>query len=210
MTQNNIRGRPALAEPGYRPGLEGLRGPIAAATCQQDILPGQGAAAGHRAGKPWAFAAAGAAATAIPAGPGLALAAAGHPQTAVPLLISSSVIAIVSIIAGAAARIYDSRQCTRRLEIQHAGPNALAEAMARCIDHTHAAAEGIPAGQRAAEAARARASAGQAVAEMVPAMLAAMGQQTSGATRQRRSARPAAAIPPSGGRTAAIPAGPTP
>jgi hypothetical protein len=103
---------------------------------------------------------------------------AGHPQAAVPLLIGSGVIGLASILAGAAVKIHDSAQRTRRLEIQTAGPTAIAEAIARCIDDTHAAALDVAARQRPAEAASVRASASQAVTQMMPAMLAAIGQQT--------------------------------
>jgi hypothetical protein len=146
---------------------------------QQDALPVQPAPDGDRAGTPWVFAVAGATAAAVPAGPGLALAASGHAQAAVPLLICSGVLGMASVIAGAVVRAYETMQRTRRMEIQHAGPTAIAEAMARCIDDAHAVAQDVPGRQRAAEAASVRASAGQAVTEMMPAMLAALGQQTT-------------------------------
>jgi hypothetical protein len=111
----------------------------------------------------------------------------------VPLLVCSGVIGMISIITGAAARIYEIRQQTRRLEIQHAGPTAIAEAMARCIDDAHATPQEVPARQRAAEAASIRSSAGQTVAELMPAMLAAIGQQppSSSGLRTQAPSRPA-------------------
>jgi hypothetical protein len=118
----------------------------------------------------------GAAAAAIPAAPGVALAAAGHPQ-AIPLLVSSGVIGLVSIITGAVVKIHDSAQRTRRLQIQHEGATALANAMARCLDDAHAAAPDLPSELRAAEAASVRAAAMQTAAQAMPAMLAALGQQ---------------------------------
>jgi len=129
-----------------------------------------------RIGKSRSFAAAGAAAAAVPAVPGLAFAASGHPG-AIPLLIFSGVIGVVSVIAGAVVKIYDCAQRTRRLRIRHEGTTAIAEAIARCIDDTHAAAREVPAGQQAAEAASVRASAVQVVTEIMPAMLAVIGRQ---------------------------------
>jgi hypothetical protein len=122
------------------------------------------------------YAAGGAAATAIPAAPGLALAAAGHTQ-AIPLLISSGVIGLASVIAGAVVKMHDSTQRTRRLQIEHEGRTAIAKAMAKCLDDAHAAAEALPPDLRAAEAADVRATAVQTVAQIMPAMLAAIGQQ---------------------------------
>ena len=177
MTRNNIRGRARQPETGDGHGLQAWRSTRPADAGQQDALPWPDRPAEGGVRRPWVLAAAGAAATAVPAGSGLACAAAGHPQ-AVPLLICSGVIGLVSIITAAAVRIYESTQRTRRLQIQHAGPAAIAAAMARCIDDAHAAALDVPAGAHAAEAASVRASAMQAVTEMMPAMLAAIGQQT--------------------------------
>ncbi len=86
-------------------GTSGWRG------TQPGVLDGADAAARRetRAGWPWLFAAGGAAATAIPVAPGLALAAVGHTQ-AIPLLISSGVIGLVSVIAGAMVKMHDSTQ----------------------------------------------------------------------------------------------------
>lgn len=132
-----------------------------------------------RPGRPWLFAAGGAAATAIPAAPGVVLAAVGHPQ-AIPLLISSGVIGMVSVITGALVKIHDSAQRTRRLQIQHEGTTALANAMARCLDDAHAAAPDLPPDLRAVEAASVRAAAMQTAAQAMPAMLAVLGQQNPG------------------------------
>lgn len=175
---NDTSGRPRPLGPGYGPGPQTGPGHDPATADQRDALPFQDAAGGGRARSRWGFAAAGAAATAVPAGPGLALAAVGDPH-AVLLLICSGAIAAVSVITGAVVRIYDIAQQTRRLQIQYEGPNAIATAMAKCIEDTHAAAQDVPAGQRAAEAASVRASAATALTEMMPAMLAALGQQTS-------------------------------
>lgn len=163
--------------PSPRPGLPTpvRRGPAA---IRQDAPPPEKDPPTGRAWKPGAMAVVGTAATAFPAGSALALAAAGHPHAEVPLLICSMVAGMVSIVTGAVVRIYESRQRTRCLEIQHAGPTAIAEAMARCIDDAHAAAPDVPERQRAAEAASVRASAGQAITEMMPAVLAVLGQQT--------------------------------
>jgi hypothetical protein len=123
--------------------------------------------------------AAAAAAVALPGAPGLALAAEGHLQSAVPLLIFSGLAGLIPAIASTMTRIYESRQQTRRQEIQAEGPTAIARAMARCIDDAHAPAADVPRGQRAAEAARLRASAGKAVTQMMPALLAAIGQPSA-------------------------------
>jgi hypothetical protein len=103
------------------------------------------------------------------AAPGIALAATGNPH-AVPLLISSAVIGLVTVIAGAAVRIHDSTQQTRRLKIQLAGSTAIAEAMARCIDDTHTAAQDVRASRGPAEAASVRASNNKVLAKMMPAV----------------------------------------
>jgi len=186
---NNHPGQPGPLGPGYGPGHDFIT------VGQQDALPLQEAAGNDRARSPWGYAAAGAAATAtaIPAGSGLWLAAAGDPHAAL-LLICSGAIAAVSVIAGTAVKIYDSAQRTRRMEIQYAAPNAIAAAMAKCIDDTHAAAQDVPPGQHAAEAAKVRASAATALTEMMPAMLTALEQQTprpaglnAPASRRRRA-----------------------
>jgi hypothetical protein len=152
--------------------IRARRGTRAAAPGGADAMPQQET----RPGRPWLFAAGGAAATAIPAVPGIVLAATGHPQ-AIPLLVSSGVIGLVSVITGAVVKIHDSAQRTRRLRIQHEGTTALATAMARCLDGAHAAAPDLPPGLRAAEAASVRAAAMQTAAQVMPAMLAAFGQQ---------------------------------
>lgn len=169
--RNDTPGRPRPLGPGYGPSHD------PANAGQQDAPPFQEAGGNDRARSPWGYAAAGAAATALPAGPGLWLAAAGDPH-AVPLLICSGAIAAVSVIAGTAVKIYDIAQRTRRLQIQYAAPNAIAAAMAKVIDDTHTAAQDVPADQHAAEAASVRASAAKALTEMMPAMLAALEQQT--------------------------------
>jgi hypothetical protein len=177
MTGDNTNARSVPRNPGDEPGPCASRSTKAAAADGHDGQPRQEAPAADRARKPWLFAAAGAAAAAVPAGPGLALAAAGHPQ-AVPLLIASGVIGLVSVIAGSVVKIYDSTQRTRRLQIQHASATAIATAMARCIDSAHAAAPGLPARHRAAEAADVRARAMQMVTEMMPAMIAVIERQS--------------------------------
>jgi hypothetical protein len=56
--------------------------------------------------------------------------------------------------AGAAVKIHDSAHRTHRVQIQHAGPTAIAEAMARCIDDARTSAPDVPVGQRTAAATR--------------------------------------------------------
>lgn len=127
-------------------------------------------------GRTWLFTVGGAVATAIPAAPGAALAAVGHPQ-AIPLLISSGVIGLLSVVVGAVVKIHDNGQRTRRLQIQYESTTALANAMARCLDDTHAAAPDLPPESRTTEAAKVRRAAMQTAAQMMPAMLAALRQQ---------------------------------
>src|SRR5258708_6658144 len=79
---------------------------------------------------------------------------------------------------GAAGKIPASAPRARGLELRNAGPPAPAEATARCTDDPPAAARAVAARQRPAAAASVRASASQAVTQMMPAMLAAIGQQT--------------------------------
>jgi len=192
---NDPPGRPKPLGPGSGHGPQTGPGHDPVAVGQQDALPLQETAGNDRARSPWGYAPAGAAATALPAGPGLWLTAAGDPH-AVPLLICSGAIAAVSVIAGTAVKIYDIAQRARRLQIQYAAPNAIAAAMARCIDDTHAAAQDIPPGQHAAEAASIRASAATALNQMMPAMLTALEQQTprpagpNAPPRRRRGALP--------------------
>jgi hypothetical protein len=145
MTGNNSSARSVPRKPGDALSLRASRSTKAATADGHDGRPRQEAPAAGPVRKPWLLAAAGATAAAVPAGPGLALAAAGHPE-AVPLLIASGVIGLVSIIAGAAVKIYDSTQRTRRLQIQHESTTAIATAMAKCIDAAHAAAPGLPTG----------------------------------------------------------------
>jgi hypothetical protein len=119
----------------------------------------------------------GAIATAIPATPGLALAATGSPH-AVPLLISSGVIAIISVTARAIVNIHGNRQQTRRLEIRQEPVAALAKAIARCLDDAHAAATDVPYHQRVDQAASVRATAMKAVEQAMPAVLAMIEQNS--------------------------------
>jgi hypothetical protein len=63
--------------------------------------------------------------------------------------------------------------------MQQAGTATLAAAMARCIVDTHATGRDLLAHDRAAEAASVRASAEQTVAQVMPAMLAVIRQQTA-------------------------------
>ena len=135
------------------------------------LAPGQPAKARQR------VAIGGAIATAIPATPGLALAATGSPH-AVPLLISSGVIAIISVTASAIVKIHGNRQQTRRLEIRQEPVATLAKAIARCLDDAHAAATDVPYQQRVDEAASVRAAAMKAVEQTMPAVLAMIEQNS--------------------------------
>jgi hypothetical protein len=173
MTGNNIHARSGPPRPGPTLSLSARRGAPSGGPGEPPARQGARAVGRGRKG----YAAAGAAAAAVPAVPGVAFAAAGHPA-GLPLLICGGLIGLVSIIANAAVKIYDSAQQTRRLELQHAGTTAIAEAMARCIDEAHALRD-VPAPQRAAEAISARTSAMQLATQMMSAMLAVIGQQNT-------------------------------
>jgi hypothetical protein len=125
----------------------------------------------RQARRPWALAATGATATAIPGVPGLAFAVAGNPH-APSLLISSGLVGLATMITTAVVRIYESSQRTRRVQLQLEGSTAIAQAMARCIDDSHADPGDLPEGQRASEAANMRASAEHALTDLMPAVLA--------------------------------------
>lgn len=100
-----------------------------------------------------------------------------RPYAGSPLLISSGVIGLISVIAGTVVKMHDATQRTRRLQIEHEGRTAIAKAMAKVLDDAHAAAEELPPDLRAAEAASVRATAMQTVAQIMSAMLAVTGQQ---------------------------------
>lgn len=149
----------------------------------EDGLPQHVASTDDKRKRAWLFAAAGTAA-AISAESGIAFVAHGQTEAAM-LLISSSVIGLATIVAGAVVQVYDSAQRTRRLQIQHVGLSAIASAVARCIDDAHAPAADALAWQHAAEAASVRASAREIVTDMMPAMLAAIGQEALCAADRR-------------------------
>jgi hypothetical protein len=136
------------------------------------ILP-HGETAGADLGRPprpspSAWLVGGVAAAGISAGTGLAPVLAGHPAS-IQLLVGGGATAMVSVLAGAAGRMYKARQETRRLEIQHRSRDMIAGALSRCIDAAH-----ITVGT-AIEVDNARAAAAQALAKMTPAVLAALG-----------------------------------
>ena len=66
----------------------------------------------------------------IPGGPGIAWAIAGRPD-AVLLLGAAALVALITAILNGVAAMYESRQETRRKEIERHSPNTLADAFAR-------------------------------------------------------------------------------
>lgn len=111
----------------------------------------------------------------VPGGSGLVWLIVGRPNVQL-LLGAAAVIAIAALTLNAAAAMYQARQETLRKEIERRGTDALAGALARFIDDTHARAQGLPATREAEEAARVRASAAQMMADMSPTILALLGQ----------------------------------
>lgn len=77
------------------------------------------------------------------------------------------------MIAGAAVKIAACAQRTRRVQIEHVSAVTIAEAMARCLDDTHAAG-GRQTGTASPEAASVRAAALVTLVQM-PVMLAVIG-----------------------------------
>ena len=111
----------------------------------------------------------------VPAGSGLVWLIAGRPDVR-PLLGVVAVITVVTVILNAVAVMYQARQETRRKEIERGAADALAAALARCLDDAHARAQYLPAGRQVDEAARVRASAAQIMSDMTPAILTLLGQ----------------------------------
>jgi hypothetical protein len=103
MTGNNTNARSGPPRPTPRLSLSARRGAPSAGLGEPAPRHGAPAASRHRRG----YAAAGAAAAAVPTVPGVVFAAAGHPA-GLPLLICGGLIGMVSIIANAAVKIYDS------------------------------------------------------------------------------------------------------
>lgn len=113
--------------------------------------------------------ASGALAAVIPGGPGLAWAIAGRPD-AVLLLGAAALVALITAILNGVAVVYESRQETRRKEIERHSPNTLTDAFARCMDDSHARAQSITGLQETKEADRVRASARRLAVDMSAAI----------------------------------------
>jgi hypothetical protein len=109
----------------------------------------------------------GAVAAAIPAGPGLAQTIEGRPG-ALPLLVLAAVVAIVTVVLNAVVVVYQARQETLRKEIEHRSVDALAAALARCIDDAHTKTRNLPAARELEETAQVRSSARQVLSDMAP------------------------------------------
>ena len=128
----------------------------------------------------------------VPGGSGLMWLIVGRPD--VPLLLAvTAVIAIVMLTLNATAAMYQARQETRRKEIERRGVDALAAALARFIDDTHARAQGLPVVREAEEVARVRVSTAQIMTDMLPAILALLGQppgQSCAAPSHEQETRP--------------------
>ena len=111
----------------------------------------------------------------VPAGSGLVWLISGRPDVR-PLLGVVAVITIVTVILNAVAVMYQARQETRRKEIERGAADALAAALARCLDDAHARAQDLPADRQVEEAAQVRACAAQIMSDMTPAFLTLLGQ----------------------------------
>ena len=96
---------------------------------------------------------------------------AGRPGSE-PLLIAAIGLALAAVVLNAVAMMYQARQETRRREIEHRGADVLADALARCIDDTHAKAQNLSPADEASEAAQVRASASDVLSRMLPTVLA--------------------------------------
>lgn len=121
------------------------------------------------------IAAGGAAAATIPAGPGLAWGIEGKPGAAL-LLTVAAVVAIGTAILSAVTAMYEARQETLRKEIECRSADAIAAALARCMDDAHVRA-GDSSGREARETARVRASARHLLTEVVPSIATVLRQQ---------------------------------
>lgn len=113
----------------------------------------------------------GAAAAAVPGAPGIVWMLAGRPG-AQPFLAAAIGLALVTALLNAVAAMYQARQETRRREIECRGADVLADALARCIDDTHARAQNLSPVEEATEAAQVRASASAVLSRMQPTVLA--------------------------------------
>ena len=105
----------------------------------------------------------------IPGGPGIAWAIAGRPD-AVLLLGAAALVALITAILNGVAAMYESRQETRRKEIERHSPDTLADAFAGLIQASHSRAQGLTGLQDAKEADRVRASARRLAVDMSAAI----------------------------------------
>jgi hypothetical protein len=121
-------------------------------------------------------------ALAVPGGSGLAWLLAGRPD-AWPVL-AAALASVIAVVLNSLAAMYQARQETRRKEIEQHSADIIAASLARVIDDTHARTQGLPAAQEADEAALVRASAAQIMAEISPAILAALGHRHPTASDQ--------------------------
>ena len=117
----------------------------------------------------------GAAAAAVPGVPGLAWIIVSRPG-AWPFLVAAVGLALAAVVLNAVAAMYQARQETRRREIERHGADVLADALARCIDDTHARAQNLSPVGEVGEAARVRTSASDILSRMLPAVLAVVSQ----------------------------------
>jgi hypothetical protein len=90
----------------------------------------------------------------------------------VPLLAAAALVALITAILNGAAVMYEARQETRRKEIERRSANTLAAAFARCIDDSHARAQGLTGLQDAKEAEQVRDSARRLAVDMTAAIAA--------------------------------------
>jgi hypothetical protein len=90
----------------------------------------------------------------------------------VPFLAAAALIALIMVILNGVAAMYEARQETRRKEIERHSADTLAAAFARCIDDSHARAQGLTGLQDAKEAERVRDSARRLAVDMTAAIAA--------------------------------------
>jgi len=126
----------------------------------------------------WRWIAAGGVVAAVPVAPGFTWLITGR-HGAGTLLAVSAVIVVVTLALNTVTAMYQARQETRRREIDRRGADLLAAAMARCIDDARARATGLSEAEAVKEAARVRASANQALADMSSALRELLGQSSS-------------------------------
>jgi hypothetical protein len=91
---------------------------------------------------------------------------------AAPRSAAAALVALITVILNGVAAMYEARQETRRKEIERHSADTLAAAFARCIDDSHARAQGLTGLQDAKEAERVRDSTRRLAVDMTAAIAA--------------------------------------